>query len=538
MNNTEKIEALKMQLEFAYVDRNLLTFGSVKPDDEKEPALAKVEKEIAEIRAELESLGVKTEEEEPLDVFNMPSSDFVVDVSEEEPTSEPEEIPAPVKEKSTGKKYEMTDETITFSGSVLHRIRAVRDFYYAKAGELGGFIEKEENLSHKGICWVKNDAMVSGNAKVYGNAIISVNAKVRDNAEVFGCAEVSKNAIVKGNAKVYDDASVFGDVEVKDKARVYEHAKIRDKAVICGHAKVYDHAYVSMAATIKDNAEVFGWADIKGAAIVAESAKVYDEAKAYRSSRVAGRACVFGKACLCGSTNVYDDARVYGDTTTDGNVTLFMDADVSCNDDYLFIDGVGSDGSYNNTTFFKTRTDKKIGVRTMHFCEPSSNYWTSPYFLGDLNEFEKEVNNFLVIAKRGISSSERIEKKMKEFLAAINLAKEHFGLEKTKTSLAFDVFVQQYNDAKKYNSKDKFVIRPWENWMDTVADRASVIDLLSYVYDVSKNGFDEIDKRYKSLRELSDKFNIPYSTVQKWGAEKATPPEYLLTMMAYVTIIG
>lgn len=110
--------------------------------------------------------------------------------------------------------------------------------------------------------------------------------------------------------------------------------------------------------------------------------------------------------------------------------------------------------------------------------------------------------------------------------------------EKTKISVAFDVFVQQYNDAKKYNSKDKFVIRPWENWMDTVADRASVIDLLSYVYDVSKNGFDEIAKQYKSLRELSDKFNIPYSTVQKWGAGKATPPEYLLTMMAYVTIIG
>ncbi len=110
--------------------------------------------------------------------------------------------------------------------------------------------------------------------------------------------------------------------------------------------------------------------------------------------------------------------------------------------------------------------------------------------------------------------------------------------EKTKISVAFDVFVQQYNDAKKYNSKDKFVIRPWESWMDTVADRASVIDLLSYVYDVSKNGFDEIAKRYETLKEMSDKFGIPYSTIQKWGAEKATPPEYLLTMMAYITIIG
>ena len=125
-----------------------------------------------------------------------------------------------------------------------------------------------------------------------------------------------------------------------------------------------------------------------------------------------------------------------------------------------------------------------------------------------------------------------------EPLDVFNIPSQECGKEKTKISVAFDVFVQQYNDAKKYNSKDKFVIRPWENWMDTVADRASVIDLLSYVYDVSKNGFDEIAKQYKSLRELSDKFNIPYSTVQKWGAGKATPPEYLLTMIAYVTIIG
>ena len=74
----------------------------------------------------------------------------------------------------SGKKYEFTVETIEVLGRVLHRIKAIRNFGYVKAGALGGFIEKEENLSHEGNCWVCDDAYVCGNAKVYGNAEISM----------------------------------------------------------------------------------------------------------------------------------------------------------------------------------------------------------------------------------------------------------------------------------------------------------------------------------------------------------------------------
>ncbi len=68
------------------------------------------------------------------------------------------------------KKYEFTDETIEFGGRTLHRIRTARDFGNIKKGELGGFIEKEENLSHNGNAWVYGDACVYGDARVYGNA--------------------------------------------------------------------------------------------------------------------------------------------------------------------------------------------------------------------------------------------------------------------------------------------------------------------------------------------------------------------------------
>ena len=54
------------------------------------------------------------------------------------------------------KKYELTDETIDVDGHILHRIKAIRDFDNVKVGELGGYIEKESNLSHNGkwVDWV------------------------------------------------------------------------------------------------------------------------------------------------------------------------------------------------------------------------------------------------------------------------------------------------------------------------------------------------------------------------------------------------
>ena len=68
------------------------------------------------------------------------------------------------------KKYELTEETVTVYGKTLYRIRAVRDFGSVKTGEFGGYIEKEENLSHFGNAWIYGDARVFVNAWVYGNA--------------------------------------------------------------------------------------------------------------------------------------------------------------------------------------------------------------------------------------------------------------------------------------------------------------------------------------------------------------------------------
>ena len=145
------------------------------------------------------------------------------------------------------KKFKLTSEFIVdISGVKLFRIKALIEFGNVKAGDLGGYIEKEENLSHMGNAWVSGNAQVSGDARVFGNAWVS------GDAQVFGDAQVSGNAQVSGDARVYGDARVFGN------ARVFGDARVSGNARVSGDAQVFGDARVS------GNAQVFGDARVSG----------------------------------------------------------------------------------------------------------------------------------------------------------------------------------------------------------------------------------------------------------------------------------
>ena len=138
------------------------------------------------------------------------------------------------------KKFELTEETMVLdNGKVLHRIRAVSDFTLSigatvHAGDLGGWVEKEDNLSQSGKAWVYGDARVYGEARVY------------DDARVFG------------KASVYGYAEIFGD------ARVYEEAVVHCDSGVCGEAHVYGTADVGGSARVNGSAEITGDAHVKG----------------------------------------------------------------------------------------------------------------------------------------------------------------------------------------------------------------------------------------------------------------------------------
>ena len=89
------------------------------------------------------------------------------------------------------KKFELTSEFVTFLGKTLFRIKALVSFGDVAEGELGGFIERENNLDQSGNAWVCGDAQVCGDARVFGNAWVCGDAWVFGNAWVQNCRDYS-----------------------------------------------------------------------------------------------------------------------------------------------------------------------------------------------------------------------------------------------------------------------------------------------------------------------------------------------------------
>ena len=98
------------------------------------------------------------------------------------------------------RKYEFTGETRNWVGRTLHRIRAVRDFGDVKAGDLGGWIETESNLSNDGNAWVSGNAWVYGDARVYGRKHILWISMIgsRDDTVTFMRAKDEKILVIVG----------------------------------------------------------------------------------------------------------------------------------------------------------------------------------------------------------------------------------------------------------------------------------------------------------------------------------------------------
>lgn len=186
----------------------------------------------------------------------------------------------------------------------VYRIEALRDFGSINKGELGGWIEKEANLSQRGTCWVYNDAAVFNDAMVADNAMIGGQAKV------YGYAHVLDNAIVTGHSRVYDNAFLENDVI------------ITNYAIVCGNARISNNAQ------IYNNVEIFGSAHI------------------------------YGHAHLYNNVQIFDNVKVHGSVDIFGNIKIGGNADIKTITDYYVGKNTWSSGRY----FVYTRSNKKWNV--------------------------------------------------------------------------------------------------------------------------------------------------------------------------------
>lgn len=143
-----------------------------------------------------------------------------------------------------GKKYKFLEyDAIFINGRPLFRIQALKDLYdekgeiIVKAGELGGYVADEKNLSQNGNCWVHSDS------KVYGNG------RVEADAQIKGESEVSDNAIASGH-------SVLVDTTLKGHSQTYGRAKL-SRCTATNQAKIHGNATL-LRCWIYNNAEAYG----------------------------------------------------------------------------------------------------------------------------------------------------------------------------------------------------------------------------------------------------------------------------------------
>lgn len=244
------------------------------------------------------------------------------------------------------KKYVLTDEIKVIKGVAnLRRIQAVRDFGNVKKGDFGGFIEKEENLSHEGLCWVYDDAQVYNDARIEDNASVHDTSRVFGNAKIYGDASIHNRSCIYDDAKIYNGASTFGD------ARVYGAARVHGECTMIFNAKIYDDAVVRNGASIYDNCEIYNNAIIDNS-MVGEFAKVFgyaslvDRCTATGHAQVSEYARLCGRKCIVSGNSIISGHAVIlgqcgGRSSVSGNVIVGPSGAVSAGDfsGYIYVSG-------------------------------------------------------------------------------------------------------------------------------------------------------------------------------------------------------
>ena len=125
-------------------------------------------------------------------------------------------------------KYEITQEQLWLPGDkIIRQIRALRAFGDVKAGDLGGWVESENILSHEGNCWIDVDSWVLGRSSIKDDSYVGGSA-------VIISSSVSGFSRVTGNARIWLS-------DILDYAEVSGNANIM-LSIIAGHGKVSGEA--------------------------------------------------------------------------------------------------------------------------------------------------------------------------------------------------------------------------------------------------------------------------------------------------------
>lgn len=141
---------------------------------------------------------------------------------------------------TTNQKYEITD-IVHVQHPFLRRIRALRDIgQEVKAGDLGGFVESESNLSFE----PGDDAWNFDNAIACNSAYVDKGSFLRGDSVASHNAYVSCGSVMRGHARAEDDAYIRGAVlinhaRVSGCGMVLRSPDTHSAPILSGHCAVY-----------------------------------------------------------------------------------------------------------------------------------------------------------------------------------------------------------------------------------------------------------------------------------------------------------
>ena len=142
------------------------------------------------------------------------------------------------KMETTNKHFRLTEETIQWQGRTLHRIEATRDSYWANAGDLGGFVESEDNLTNES--WVADEAKVWGGARLWHYSTAYGSAQIFDDCNLLEGVVVSGEARVHGaNTFVTAAAHIHGG-EIKDRTDYMVFQGFEDSEILTAYRDTND----------------------------------------------------------------------------------------------------------------------------------------------------------------------------------------------------------------------------------------------------------------------------------------------------------
>ena len=161
------------------------------------------------------------------------------------------------------KKYELMETD--YDG--FYRIKALKDFQLItgeiiKAGDLGGRIQGEHNLSQEGNCWI------GYNARAYDNSMVKDNAVMKDSSEAYGNSTVSGNAVMKDFSTIWDFSTISGNAVMKDFSKIWDFSTVSGNSVMKDYSWAHNNSTISGNAVMKDWSRVYNSSTVSGNALL------------------------------------------------------------------------------------------------------------------------------------------------------------------------------------------------------------------------------------------------------------------------------